>query len=86
MSLYPYICKNFNFPSGHPVIHVGEACKDRSLITYGRSSKMFNRSSTEAVSSGPPRSIRSTCFACVVNARSPPPVENASIPRMRGGL
>ena len=29
MSLYPYICKYFNFPVGHPVIHVGNACKDR---------------------------------------------------------
>jgi len=29
MSLYPYICKYFKFPIGHPVIHVGEACKDK---------------------------------------------------------
>jgi len=28
MSLYPYICKYFNFPIGHPRIHVGDACKD----------------------------------------------------------
>jgi len=28
MSLYPYICKYFKFPVGHPVIHVGDACKD----------------------------------------------------------
>ena len=27
MSLYPYICKYFNFPVGHQVIHVGDACK-----------------------------------------------------------
>jgi len=26
MSLYPYICKYFKFPVGHPVIHVGDAC------------------------------------------------------------
>ena len=26
MSLYPYICKYFKFPIGHPIIHVGEAC------------------------------------------------------------
>ena len=25
MSLYPYICKYFKFPVGHPVIHVGDA-------------------------------------------------------------
>ena len=28
MSLYPYICKYFKFPVGHPRIHVGDACKD----------------------------------------------------------
>ena len=28
MSLYPYICKYFKFPVGHPVIHVGDACRD----------------------------------------------------------
>jgi hypothetical protein len=28
MSLYPYVCKYFKFPVGHPVIHVGEACGD----------------------------------------------------------
>jgi len=29
MSLYPYICNYLKFPIGHPVIHVGEACKDK---------------------------------------------------------
>jgi hypothetical protein len=29
MSLYPYICKYFKFPIGHPIIHVGDACKDK---------------------------------------------------------
>jgi len=28
MSLYPYNCKYFKFPIGHPVIHVGYACAD----------------------------------------------------------
>jgi len=28
MSLYPSICKYFKFPVGHPVIHVGDACRD----------------------------------------------------------
>jgi len=28
MSLYPYICKYFKFPVGHPVIHVADAYKD----------------------------------------------------------
>jgi len=29
MSLYPYIYKYFKFPVGHPVIHVGDVCKDK---------------------------------------------------------
>jgi hypothetical protein len=28
MRLYPYICKYFKIPIGHPKIHVGDACKD----------------------------------------------------------
>jgi len=28
MSLYPYICKYFNFPIGYPRIHVEGVCKD----------------------------------------------------------
>jgi len=28
MSLYPYICKYFKFPVGHPIIHVGDMCKN----------------------------------------------------------
>ena len=28
MSLYPYICKYFKFPIGHPIIHVGDAYAD----------------------------------------------------------
>jgi len=28
MSLYPYICKYFKFPVGHPIIHVGDGCSD----------------------------------------------------------
>jgi hypothetical protein len=30
MSLYPYICKYFKFPVGHPTIHVGDACVDKN--------------------------------------------------------
>jgi hypothetical protein len=29
MSLYPYICKYFKFPIGHPVIHIGDTCADK---------------------------------------------------------
>jgi len=28
MSLYPYVCKYFKFPVGHPKIHVGDVCRD----------------------------------------------------------
>ena len=28
ISLYPYICKYFKFPIGHPTVHVGDACKN----------------------------------------------------------
>jgi len=31
MSLYPFICKYFKFPIGHPIIHVGDAYADRRL-------------------------------------------------------
>ena len=29
MSLYPFVCKTGKFPVGHPVVHVGDACKDK---------------------------------------------------------
>jgi len=29
VSLYHYICKYFEFPVGHPIIHVGDICKDK---------------------------------------------------------
>ena len=32
MSLYPYVCKYFKFPIGHPVIHVGNACQDMQAM------------------------------------------------------
>jgi hypothetical protein len=28
-SLYPYICKYFKFPIGHPTLHLGDACADK---------------------------------------------------------
>jgi len=28
MSLYPFICKYFKFPVGHPIIQVGDTCPD----------------------------------------------------------
>ena len=32
MSLYPHVCKNGKFPVGHPVVHVGDACKARKPV------------------------------------------------------
>ena len=32
ISLYPYVCKYFKFPIGHPVIHVGDACLDKDAM------------------------------------------------------
>jgi len=29
---YPYVCKYFKFPVGHPVIHVGNAFQDREAM------------------------------------------------------
>ena len=29
MNLYPYIYKYFKFPMCHPVIHVGDVCKNK---------------------------------------------------------
>ena len=34
MSLYPYICKYYKFPIGHPIIHVGDACKDEKACLH----------------------------------------------------
>jgi hypothetical protein len=28
MSLYPYKCRYGKFPVGHPIVHVGDTCKD----------------------------------------------------------
>jgi hypothetical protein len=32
MSLYPYFCKYFKFPVGHPVILAGDVCSDTNVI------------------------------------------------------
>jgi len=32
MSRYPYLCKYFKLPVGHPVIHVGDACQDTEAM------------------------------------------------------
>jgi hypothetical protein len=32
MSLYPFVCKYFKLPVGHPVIHIGDACLDMDIM------------------------------------------------------
>jgi len=32
ISLYPFFCKYFKFPVGHPVLHVGDACRDMETV------------------------------------------------------
>ena len=32
MRIYPYVCKYFKFPLGHPKIHVCDACPDKHLM------------------------------------------------------
>ena len=32
ISLYPYICKYFKFPIGHPAIHVRDECMDKDAM------------------------------------------------------
>ena len=32
MNLYPYVCKYFKFPLGHPVIHVGDGCQYKEAM------------------------------------------------------
>jgi hypothetical protein len=38
MSLYPFVCKYFKIPVGHPVIHVGDACRDMDTMLQKRDS------------------------------------------------
>jgi len=52
MSLYPYICKYYKFPIGHPVIQVGDTCKKhRCLTSDGGFDVLHNPPSKELVSS-----------------------------------
>jgi hypothetical protein len=32
MSLYPFVCKYHKFSIGHPIIHVGDVCKDIDVM------------------------------------------------------
>ena len=51
MSLYRFIYKYYNFPIGHPVIHVGDVQKHTSVSADGGTDEVYNRPSNELVSS-----------------------------------
>ena len=34
ITLYPYICKYGKFPVGYPVVHVGDACKEKEACLH----------------------------------------------------
>ena len=67
MTLYPYIIKYFKFLVGHPVIHVGDACKYKHACLRMDDLKMFYRSTREVPSRAPlpsqpeTRPVRRTC-------------------------
>jgi len=58
MSLYPYIRKYFKFPIGQTIIHVGDACADRSLSKDRRPDEMKDRAAQGPLSPGPTVQIR----------------------------
>jgi len=53
MILYPYTCKYFKFPIGHPIIHVGDMRRHRSLSKDGRADEMQDRTAHEILSPRP---------------------------------
>jgi len=40
-SLYPYVCKYYKFPVGHPVIHVGDMSRQRGYVSKRGFDKML---------------------------------------------
>jgi hypothetical protein len=88
MSLYPYICKYFKIPVGHPTVHVVDKCKDMEACLrmdglvkcriVPRRDCTIPASHTDA--------IINLCSASVECARIPSLAENVSIPRKRRGL
>jgi len=85
MNLYPYICKYFKFPVGHPIIHVGNACKDIEACL--RTDGLIKCSIVPPERLYHPvlllRCNNKLMFFCVERASSPPQVRNVCIPEMR---
>ena len=53
MTLYPYVCKNQKLPIGHPIIHVGDTCKDVAACLKMGSDEIFDSAAQTFVSPGP---------------------------------
>jgi len=70
MSLYPYICKYFEFQTRHPVVHVGDACKDiRACLQLEGLIKCTIVPPTDLYHPVLPSGVtRSFCTACVGRA------------------
>ena len=85
MSLYPYICKYFKFPVGHPRIHVGDACKDMvaSLRMEGLILIQSYRHRHCIIRSFRSGAIRISCSVCVGHVSKHHVRGNARIQRMR---
>ena len=84
MSLYPYICKYFKFPVGHPVIQVGNACRDieACLRMEGLIKCLIVPPDNCTIPSFPTDVLINSCSVYVEHLLSPL-VQNVRIQRMR---
>jgi len=70
MSLYPYICKDLNFPVGHPFIHVGDACKGKEacLRMDGLKNVLSSQQRGCIIPCSHSEPIRISCCVCAENS------------------
>ena len=87
MSLYPYICKYFKFPVGHPTVHVGDECKDTEtcLRMDGLIKCTIVLPQKCTIRSFPIDAIINSCSVYVEHVFKQDLLENARIQRMRMG-
>jgi len=66
IGLYLYICKYFKFPVRHPVIHVGDACKDKEacLRKDGLIKCSIIPPERFIIPCSPYEPIRNSCYVC----------------------
>jgi len=50
MSLYPFVCKYFKFPVGHPLSNTGDTCRDKESMLRG-THEMSHSTSEDLLSS-----------------------------------